>query len=46
MVKIYIQKNIFIGKDQNIMAFIAYSHPNMTKLIYSGRYKYLIEYLS
>ena len=46
MVRIYIQKNIFIGKDQNIMAFIAYFYPNITNLIYSGKWKYLIEYLS
>ena len=46
LVRIYIKKNIFIGKDQNMMAFIAYFYPNITKLVYSGRWKYLIEYLS
>ena len=46
MVRIYIKKNIFIGKDQNMMAFIAYTHPNLTKLVYSGKWKYLIEYLA
>ena len=45
-VRIYIQKNIFIGKDQNIMAYIAYFYSNITKLVYSGGWKYLIEYLS
>ena len=46
MIRVYIKKNIFIGKDQNMMAFIAYFYPNITKLVYSGRWKYLIEYLS
>ena len=46
MVRIFIKKNIFIGKDQNMMAFIAYTHPNLTKLVYSGKWKYLIEYLA
>ena len=46
LVRVYIKKNIFIGKDQNMMAFIAYFYQNITKLVYSGKWKYLIEYLS
>jgi hypothetical protein len=45
-IKLFIRKKIFIGKEQNIMAYIFYFYPNITKLIYSGKWKYMLEYLS
>ena len=38
--------NFFIGKDQNIFAFIAYKYPDIVKLVYhEGDYHYLTNYL-
>ena len=45
-IKIFIKHNMFIGKDQNIFAYISYLNPNIVKLIYSGNWKYFIYYLS
>ena len=44
-IRLFIKHNIFIGKDQNIMAFIFYFYPNITKLVYSGKWKYMLDYL-
>ena len=32
----FIQHGIFIGKDQNIFAYVAYNNPDVIKLVYSG----------
>ena len=45
-IKIFIEKNFFIGKDQNVFAYIALLHPNVVKLIYSGDWFYFRKYLS
>lgn len=45
-IKLFIQKNIFIGKDQNIFAYIAFSHPQIVKLVYCNSFFGLNEYLS
>ena len=45
-IKIFMGKNFFIGKDQNVFAYIALLHPNVVKLIYSGDWFYFRKYLS
>ena len=45
-IELFIKNNIFIGKEQNIMAYVFYFYPNISKLIYSGKWKYMLEYLS
>ena len=45
-IRLFIKNNIFIGKEQNIMAYVFYFYPNISKLVYSGRWKYMLEYLS
>ena len=45
-IKLFIKKNLFIGKDQNIFAYIAFSHPQIVKLVYSKTFFGLKEYLS
>ena len=45
-IKIFIEKNFFIGKEQNIFAYIALVHPNVVKLIYSKDWFYFRKYLS
>ena len=45
-IRLFIKNNIFIGKEQNIMAFVFYFYPNISKLVYSGKWKYMLEYLS
>ena len=45
-IRLFIKNNIFIGKEQNIMAYVFYFYPNITKLVYSGKWKYMLEYLS
>ena len=42
----FIEHKIFIGKDQNIFAYIAYFYTDIVKLVYSGYNFYLQEYLS
>ena len=44
--ELFIKKKIFIGKDQNLFAFISYLHPELTKLVYSRNWFYLQDYLS
>jgi hypothetical protein len=44
--ELFIKKKIFIGKDQNIFAYISYLHPETIKLVYSGNWFYLQDYLS
>jgi hypothetical protein len=31
-IKLFIKNNIFIGKEQNIMAYVFYFYPNISKL--------------
>ena len=45
-IKIFIKHNMFIGKDQNIFAYISYFNPNIVNLIYSGNWYFFINYLS
>ena len=45
-IRLFIKNNIFIGKEQNIMAYVFYFFPNISKLVYSGKWKYMLEYLS
>lgn len=45
-IKIYIKHNMFIGKDQNIFAYISYLNPNLVNLVHSGKWHYFINYLS
>ena len=41
----YIKKNLFIGKDQNIYTFVAFSHPEIVKLVFFPNYQYFKVYL-
>ena len=45
-IRLFIKNNIFIGKEQNIMAFVFYFYPNISKLVYSGEWKYMLKYLN
>ena len=44
-IKLFINHHIFIGKDQNLFAFVVFSHPEIIKLIQSGNYHYFLKYL-
>lgn len=44
--KLFIKKKLFIGKEQNIYAFIAYFNKNIIKLVQNKKYFYLQKYLS
>ena len=33
ILKLFIKKKLFIGKDQNLFAFVAYAHPEVVELI-------------
>ena len=41
----YSKKNLFIGKDQNIYTFVAFSHPEIVKLVFFPNYQYFKFYL-
>jgi len=45
-IKLFIKKKIFIGKEQNIYTYIAFSYPELVRLIYCKTYFSLKEYLS
>ena len=45
-IKLFISHKIFIGKDQNLFAFVAFSHPEIINLVHSGNYFYFLKYLS
>lgn len=48
MVDRWIEKGLFIGKDQNVMAVTAYNHPDIVNLIgpsASNQWFYLEDYL-
>ena len=44
--KLYIKNNLFIGKDQNIFTFIAFSHTNEVNLIFCKGYFEAKKYLA
>ena len=42
----YSKKNLFIGKEQNIFTYVAFSHPEIVKLVFSPKhYLFLKVYL-
>jgi hypothetical protein len=45
-IKLFISRKIFIGKDQNLFAFIAFSHPEIINLVHSRDFHYFLKYLS
>lgn len=45
-IKIFIKKKLFIGKDQNLFAYISFSNENVVKVIYSGNWRFFKSYLS
>lgn len=45
-IELFISYKIFIGKDQNLFAFVAFSHPEIINLVQSGEWYYFLEYLS
>ena len=45
-IRLFINYKIFIGKEQNIFAFIAYKYPDIINLVYSGgSFTYFKDYL-
>ena len=36
---------MFIGKDQNLFAYISYLNKDIVNIIYSGKWKYFASYL-
>ena len=42
----FIKNNMFIGKDQNLFAYISYLNPKIVKIINSGLWRYFKVYLS
>ena len=44
-IKEYEKKNLFIGKDQNIYTFVAFSHPEIVKLVFFPDYLFFKVYL-
>ena len=45
-IKIFIKNNFFIGKDQNLFAYISYLNPKIVKIVNSGDWYYFKSYLS
>ena len=45
-IKLFIRHKFFIGKDQNLFAFVVFSHPEIVNLVHSGKWYYFIKYLS
>ena len=41
----YSKRNLFIGKEQNIFTFVAFSHPEIVKLVFSPKYIFFKVYL-
>ena len=44
-IKLFIKHNFFIGKDQNLFAYMGYFYPNILNLVHIGYYGTLKEYL-
>ena len=45
-IKLFINHKIFIGKEQNLYAFVVFSHLEIINLVQSGKWYYFLEYLS
>lgn len=45
-IKLFYKKKIFIGKDQNIYTYLAFSHPEIIKLVLFPDYGYFKSYLA
>ena len=45
-IKLFIRHKIFIGKDQNLFAYVVFSHPEIINLVHSGNFFYFLKYLS
>ena len=45
-IKIFVKKKFYIGKDQNLFTYIALTHPDIVKIIYSKDWFYFRKYLS
>ena len=45
-IKDFIKHNMFIGKDQNLFAYISYLNPTIVKIVHSGKWFYFRLYLS
>jgi hypothetical protein len=45
-IKLFIRHKIFIGKDQNLFAFVIFSHPQIINLVHSGKWHFFLDYLS
>ena len=44
--KLFVKKKMFIGKDQNIFTYIAFSNPKIVKLVILKDYEKYKEYIS
>ena len=44
-IKLFIIKNLFIGKDQNIYSYVAFAHPEIINLIKCKTYRDFKQYL-
>ena len=42
--KLFMEKEKFIGSDQNLYSIVSYLHPEITKNIYSKDYQFLKSY--
>ena len=45
-IRLFISHNIFIGKEQNLFAFVTLSHPEIIKLVPSKGFHFFVKYLS
>jgi hypothetical protein len=44
-IKLFIKKKLFIGKEQNIFTFVAFSHPEIINLVFFKNYYGFKNYL-
>lgn len=44
-IRLFIKKNIFIGKDQNIYTYVAFAHPEIINLVKCKTYRDFKQYL-
>ena len=42
--KLFIEKEKFVGSDQNLYAILIYHHPDIAKRVFSGYYGFLKSY--
>ena len=45
-IRLFLKNNLFIGKDQNIFTYIAFSHPEVVKLIFCKSYNEYRKYIA